>query len=186
MSERHNPVTTDVLETFDEVRDRILARLEGLSDAEYLWEPVPDCLSVRVGADGSARADDRPRGGTGLAPFSTIAWRMWHIGSDCLRGYGRFFGETPAPGTDPQVWPATAAEATAVLADDFARFRSQVASLGDDRLLAPMGPLGGPYGHESHLLLTTHAIDETAHHGGEIALLRDLRAHGLGAHAPTR
>jgi hypothetical protein len=34
-------------------------------------------------------------------------------------------------------------------------------------------------------MLSTHAIDETAHHGGEIALLRDLLAHGLGAHRPT-
>lgn len=179
MTERHNPVTADVLETFGEVRDRLLARLDGLTDAEYTWEPVPGCLSVRVGPDGSARADDRPRGGTDQAPFSTIAWRMWHVGADCLRGYGRFFGETPAPGTDPQLWPVTAKEAIVALAEDFDRFTAHVASLGDERLLAPMGPLAGPYAHESHLLLATHAIDETAHHGGEIALLRDLHAHGL-------
>ncbi|WP_042422463.1 DinB family protein [Streptacidiphilus anmyonensis] len=180
MSERPNPVTDGVLMTFDEVRDRFLARLEGMTDAAYLWEPVPDCLSVSVGADGLSRADDRPEGSTGRAPFATIAWRAWHIGSDCLRGYGRFFGEEPGTGAERQLWPATAKESIAALAEDFARFRAHVVSLGDVRLVAPMGPVAGPYAEDSYLALTTHAIDECAHHGAEIALLLDLCAHGLG------
>jgi hypothetical protein len=41
-----------------------------------------------------------------------------------------------------------------------------------------MGELGGQFGHESYLLLALHALDEVAHHGGEIGVLRDLYAHG--------
>ena len=179
MSERQNPVTSDVLMILDEVRDRLLARLEGMSDAEYLWEPVPDCLTVRVGADGVARADERPGAATGQPPFATIAWRAWHIGSDCLRGYHRLFGEAPIPAAARQLWPATAQAGVAALAEDIAGFRARVAALGDTRLLAPMGPSAAPYAADSFLALATHAIDETAHHGAEIALLRDLHAHGL-------
>ncbi|RAG83126.1 DinB family protein [Streptacidiphilus pinicola] len=180
MSARQNPVTSDVLMTFDEVRDRLLARLEGMSDAEYLWEPVADCLTVRVGPDGAAHADERPHGTSGQAPFATIAWRAWHIGSDCLRGYARLFGEPPIPPAARQLWPATAKAGVAALAEDIAAFRARVAALGDTRLLAPMGPPAAPYDADSFLALATHAIDETAHHGAEIALLRDLHAHGLG------
>lgn len=179
MSMRQDPVTSDVLTTFDEVRDRLMTRLAGLSDAEYLWEPVPDCLTVRVGPDGVVRADDRPGEVAGRAPFATIAWRAWHIGSDCLRGYRRFFGEVSVPAAQAQLWPVTAEQGVAALAEDLAGFRARIASLGDARLIAPMGPPAAPYDADSFLALATHAIDETAHHGAEIALLRDLRAHGM-------
>ena len=38
----------------DEVVARLRQRLEGLSDDEYLWEPVPGCWTVH--RDGSAGA----------------------------------------------------------------------------------------------------------------------------------
>ncbi|MFI5554615.1 DinB family protein [Streptomyces sp. NPDC051738] len=34
-------------EQFDCARERAQVRLTGLSDEEYLWEPVPDCWSIR-------------------------------------------------------------------------------------------------------------------------------------------
>lgn len=36
-----------LLDQFDCVRERAQVRLEGLGDEEYLWEPVPDCWSIR-------------------------------------------------------------------------------------------------------------------------------------------
>jgi len=142
------PVTRDLLATFDDVRSRTLARLEGLTDAEYLWEPVASCMTLRAAADGVFRADPRPPHDAHPAPFTTIAWRIWHIGADCLRGYGRFFDDEPQ---------------------------------GGDRLRQPMGPRAGAYSHESYLLLALHALDETAHHGAELGVLRDLY---LAAGAP--
>ncbi|URN18441.1 MULTISPECIES: DinB family protein [Streptomyces] len=175
------PVTRDLLETFDEVCSRILARLDGLTDAEYLWEPATPCRTVRAGADGVFRADPRPTGAPRPAPFTTIAWRTWHIGADCLRGYGRFFGDRQQGDDERHRWPGTAVEGVRAMVGDWTRFRSRVGSLGDDRLLEPMGSRAGVYGHESYLLLALHALDEVAHHGAELGVLRDLHLHGFTA-----
>lgn len=174
------PVTSDVLQTFEDVRSRTFVRLDGLTDAEYLWEPVASCMTLRPDADGVFRADPRPPRGTNPAPFTTIGWRVWHVGADCLRGYGRFFtGEAPAG--DRHVWPGTAKEGVELLAEEWERFRGHVESLGDDRLVQPMGDeLGGDFGHESYLLLALHALDEAAHHCAELGVIRDLYLHGLG------
>ena len=186
------PVTHDLLETLDEVRNRTLARLDGLTDAEYLWEPVAACMTLRVAADGSFRADRRPEDESDgenesedenevrPAPFTTIGWRVWHIGADCLRSYGRFFGDETLGG-DLQLWPGTAAEGVELMGRDWSRFRSQVESLGDDGLLQPLGPRAGAYGHETYLLLALHALDEVAHHGAELGVLRDLYQHSFKA-----
>ncbi|MHA6762582.1 DinB family protein [Streptacidiphilus sp. PAMC 29251] len=179
------PVTRDVLTTFDDVRDRTLARLEGLSDAEYLWEPVGGCLTVRASEDGAFRADPGPEPDVVPAPFTTIGWRIWHIGADCLRSYGRFFGDGPG-GDDIHRWPGTAAEGVQALAEDWSVFRARIdslGSLGDDHLLQPMGPRAGAYSQDSYLLLALHALDEAAHHGAEIGVLRDLYLHGGQASA---
>jgi DinB family protein len=175
----HDPVTRDLLQTLDEVRTRILARLDGLSDTEHLWEPVASCLTVRAGADGKFRADPRPGKGHLPAPFTTIAWRMWHIGADCLRGYGRFFPGGSPQGEDRHRWPGTASEGVQMLTEDWDQFRAHVESLGDGRLLQPMGPRAGAFAHESYLLLALHALDEAAHHGAELGVLRDLWLHGF-------
>lgn len=170
------PVTRDLLETFDDVRSRTLARLDGLTDAEYLWEPVASCLTLRTAADGVVRADPRPAPDVLPAPFTTIGWRIWHIGADCLRGYGRFFEDEFEAG-DRHLWPGSATEGIRMLADDWSLFRARVESLGDERLLQPMGPRAGAYSHESYLLLALHALDEAAHHGAELGVLRDLYLH---------
>jgi hypothetical protein len=175
------PVTRDVLQTFEDVRSRLFARVEGLTDAEYLWEPVPGCMTLRVDEDGVFLADPRPDPEPVPAPVTTIGWRIWHIGADCLRGYGRFF--TGVDPTDVRVWPGSAKEGIEQLAEDWARFIAQVESLGDERLQQPMGELGGAFGHESYLLLALHALDEVAHHGAEIGVLRDIYLHGYVSEA---
>src|SRR4029453_8473816 len=64
---------------------RLIGRLEGLDDDEYLWELVPHCCSVRPADGGGWHADLGPRGATDTprtpAPFTTIAWRLWHLGA---------------------------------------------------------------------------------------------------------
>ena len=169
-------VTRDVLATFEDVRFRLFQRLEGLTDAEYLWEPVADALSIVPGADGVFRVPELiPEPVPGIPdPVTTIAWRIWHIGSLCLRGYvTNFFAEYGDPEYgDRDAWPGTAKEGIQALADDWGHFVSHLEALGDERLLAPMGR--GPWGQESYLKLALHALDEVAHHGGEIGLLRDL------------
>ncbi|GAA3453124.1 hypothetical protein [Dactylosporangium matsuzakiense] len=58
-------------------------RLNGLTDDEYFWEPVPGCWSVRAGADGRFRPDGVTTRKS-PAPVTTIAWRMMHIAVGCF------------------------------------------------------------------------------------------------------
>jgi hypothetical protein len=49
-----------------------------------------------------------------------------------------------------------------------------VTALGEDGVRQPLGPAWGPYADDSWAALVVHAQDELAHHGAEVALLRDL------------
>jgi hypothetical protein len=173
-----NSIAHDVLRAFDDVHARILARLVDLTDSEYLWEPVPGCWTIRAGQDGLFRADAVPETDPVPAPVTTIAWRMWHVGSDCLFGYCERFFEGERSARDPLLWPGTAREGIAALDADFVRFRAEVAAL-DEGLLGAMGPRAGRYAQDSYLALALHALDEAAHHGAELGLLRDLYLHGF-------
>ena len=172
-------VTEELLALYDYAHWRQFDRLAGLTDAEYLWEPVPGCWSVRSGDDGVVRAQwVRPE--PVPAPLTTIAWRMWHIGSGCFDGYcTHFFGDRAQE--DREQWPGSADEAIARLDREWARFRVHVAALDAEALAAPLGPKGGEYAQDSHHALVLHALDEVIHHGAEIGVLRDLyRASGGG------
>jgi hypothetical protein len=177
-----NPVNRDVLAVFEDVRHRLFERLEGLTDAEYLWEPAVDSLSIRPGVDGIFRVDkSQAESVPGMPdPVTTIAWRVWHIGNLCLRGYVIYFFEDVPELGDRHEWPGTAKDGVQALAEDWKRFVSRIAALGDKRLLEPMGLGPGDWADETYLKLALHALDEVAHHGGEIGLLRDLyRREGL-------
>ena len=165
------------MQTFEDVRSRTFARLEGITDAEYLWQPVPGCMTVRPAPDGEFRADPRPPRSADPAPVTTIAWRTWHIGADCFRGFLRFFEDVDL--ANRHAWPGTADEGVRALKDDWEKFEDRVAALGDACLLEPMGPRAGDFAHESFLLLALHALDEAAHHAAEIGLLRDLYLRDL-------
>jgi hypothetical protein len=171
-----DPVTREVLASLENVRYRLFERLEGLTDAEYLWEPVRDSLSIRPGDDGVFRVDELfPKSVPGVPdPVTTIAWRIWHIGNLCLRGYVIYFFEDVPDLGDRHEWPGTAKEGVQALAEDWEQFISRIAALGDKRLLAPT--VIGPdfWANETYLKLALHALEEVAHHGGEIAVLRDL------------
>ncbi|HZC73818.1 MAG TPA: DinB family protein [Jatrophihabitans sp.] len=158
---------------FDYVWERLRKRVEGLTTTEYLWEPVPDMWSVhdvdgRWVAD-SARPDPVP------APVTTIAWRLWHI-ADCLASYvAPHLGEWPLPG-EFRDWFGEVGPALVHLDVAHDAFRERVTALGEDGLRRELGPDWGPYEHESWAALVLHAMDEVAHHGAEVALLRDLYA----------
>ncbi|MEV4903180.1 DinB family protein [Streptomyces albidoflavus] len=172
----HNPATRDLLAIFERARSRLFGRLDGLTDAEYHWEPVGDCVGVRPGDDGVFRvATLFPEPAPGAPdPVTTIAWRIWHIGALCLRGYvTHFFDDAPEFG-DRHAWPGTADGGVRALAEDWEHFAARLASLDDARLLAPMGRGPGGWADETYQKLALHALVEVAHHGGEIGLLRDL------------
>ncbi|WP_405091639.1 DinB family protein [Micromonospora sp. NBC_01392] len=169
-------VARDFLATFERARTRLFDRLEGLTDDEYLWEPASDCVSIRLGNDGTFRVTSLfPESSPEVPdPITTIAWRVWHIGALCLRGYVmHFFEDVPEFG-DRHEWPGTAKEGVQALAEHWDHFHSRIAALSAERLLAPIGRGPGGWVDETYLKLALKALVEVTHHGGEIGLLRDL------------
>jgi hypothetical protein len=122
-------------------------RLEGLTDDEYLWEPVPS-WSVRRREESSAPT----QGGSGPyvvefgfpepdpPPFTTIAWRIAHlvVGVLAMRNASHFDG----PAADYLSWEyaGTADGALAQLDQEYATWVKGVRDLGDEGLSRPCGP----------------------------------------------
>jgi hypothetical protein len=166
-------------------------RLQGLTDDEYLWEPVAGCWSLRRGAGGRWVLDGgQPE--PAPPPVTTIAWRMMHIAVGCfVVRASTFFPEPGDP--DAAMWdprhipadlPATAAGGVAFLDRSYRRWQDNVAGLDDQRMLRRLGRKGGPYAKDPMAALVVHINREVMHHGGEICLLRDLYRGQRGAVAP--
>jgi DinB superfamily len=159
-----------LLAQMDEVYGRLAARLEGLTDAEYLWEPAPGCWTVHQDGSGAwvadyAEPDPDP------APFTTIAWRLTHL-ADCKVIYHEW-GFGPRRLTFPDLAaPATATEALARLEEGQGLLRADLAGLEDGQLDEPRLTNWGERWPAWRLLWTM--VDHDAHHGGEIGCLRDL------------
>jgi uncharacterized damage-inducible protein DinB len=170
-ADKAGTIGAELVDQLDSVYTRLVERLDGIGDAEYLWEPVSGSWSVRAGEDGVYRAeksypDPEP------APFTTIAWRLWHIGGDCLLSYSDRFFE--GKDRDVREWPGTAAGGIAALDGEWTRFRAHVTAMDDEALGSPMGPKAGRWAEHSYRALALHAMTEVIHHGAEIGLLRDL------------
>ncbi|ROR89870.1 DinB family protein [Nocardioides aurantiacus] len=161
-------------------------RLEGLSDEEYTWEPVPGCWSVRPRGRSSAPV----QAGSGAftidfafpepepSPVTTIAWRLGHVvvGALAVRNAAHF-GGAPA---DYASWEyaGTATEALEQLDDAHDRWVRGVRTLDAQALAQPCGEEG--FEHDPMAALVLHVHREVVHHGAEVCLLRDLH------HARTR
>ncbi|XTZ13540.1 DinB family protein [Micromonospora echinospora] len=165
--------------------NHLRARLDGLTDDEYLWEPTPDCWNVRprgtgtapVLAGSGAMTIDFAMPEPNPTPFTTIAWRLGHVivGVLAVRNAAHF-GRTS---TDYQSfeYAATAAEALAQLDAEYATWLAGVESLGESGLARPCGEAEGPYAEHPMAALVLHINRELIHHLAEVCLLRDLYLH---------
>jgi hypothetical protein len=163
-------------------------RLEGLTDDEYLWEPVDGCWSLRPD-DSGALVMDEARPEPVPPPVTTIAWRMTHVGRDVLGIRARAFfgpheGLEDAGMFDRRLWPdplpATADGAVAMLDAAYGHWRGAIAALTDAEFEAPLGPKGEPYDRDSMGALVLHLNREVMAHGAEICLLRDFYRASFG------
>jgi hypothetical protein len=162
-----------LLGNLDFVWSRLRERLEGLTEEEYLWEPAPGCWSVRPAPGGSWQVE-RPDPEPSPAPVTTIAWRLWHIGSECLAGYtAQGLGLWPLS-VRHREWYASPRPALAALDQAWQAFRAGLANLGEDGLWRPLGPAWEEFAEDPWVGLALHAQDELSHHGAEVAILRDL------------
>ena len=162
-------------------REQLRPRFDGLTDEEYLWEPVPGMWSIRPRGTSTAAM---PVGGGPFtldydpkadpAPVTTIAWRLGHLltGVFGMRVASHFGG--PPVAYDSYDFPAAAADALARLDEVYAAWLAGVRGLGDEALARPCGPAEGPFAQYPMASLVLHINREALHHGAEIALLRDL------------
>ncbi len=178
------PRLAPLLAQFDFARKSLAERMVGMTDDEYLWEPVPNCWSIRPRAAGPApgalelvgQGDwgrDRSPDDPDPPPFTTIAWRLAHIATFFGERASNHFGDGSF---DPMkvAWTGAAGDALALVTAEHSRWCDGVRALGEEGLFRPCGPAEGPYAEEPFLMLVLHINREFLHHAAEIMLLRDL------------
>jgi hypothetical protein len=168
MSEKH--LVSQLADQIDfHWTNQLRPRLDGLTDDEYFWCPVPNCWTVNP--DGSI---DFEYPAPEPAPFTTIAWRLAHVivGVLAMRNHSHFGG----PPADYESWPYATDAGTALrqLDDAYEKWVAGVRGLDDDELDRPCGPAEGPYADFPISTLILHINREMIHHGAEIACIRDL------------
>lgn len=158
---------------------RLRGRLEGLTDDEYFWEPVPSCWTIHADGRGDwGMVWDEP------APFTTIAWRLSHI-VDCLWAprCALWLGLEPVPREWDNRHPVTAEDAIALLERAHAVWRGYIEAMSEERLWQKQGEIAYPYHEETSAAFVLHILDELIHHGAEVGVLRDLY-RAQNAHDP--
>ncbi len=168
--------------------------LEGLTDAELHWEPVPGCWGVRPRAEpaspdaaGAGEWDidlavDRPD----PAPFTTIAWRLWHVIEGVLDGRASaHFGDGRGIDYAARRDLPGAAGTLAALGDAYERWKAGVRALGPGGLARACGPHEGPYADHPFGALVLHINREVIHHLAEVLALRDLYRAADGQTLPA-
>ena len=154
-----------------EAHEGIRQRVEGLTDDEFFWEPVPECWTVRRRADGRWTVDYPEPPHPDPPPFTTIGWRLVHV-AECKVMYHEYaFG--PATLTFPEIDSAhTAATAIAQLDAGHVLLLRDLAKLADGDLEREVMTNWGEHWPAARIFWTM--IDHDLHHGSEIGVLRDL------------
>jgi DinB superfamily len=157
---------------WDRSCERLLQRLDGLTDDEYRWEPIAGSWNVR-------RSDTSPSGWTvdypqvhpDPPPFTTIAWRLLHISDGNTIYWEHSFG----PGIR-NFWDLAphgdAVSAIEYLAESQGPVTATLAEMDDDRL-DDMRPTHFGVEWPARRVFTV-LVDEQVHHGAEVGVLRDL------------
>jgi DinB superfamily len=167
----------------DEAYRMIRDRVDGLDDAEFWWEPAPDCWTIRQRPDGRWAADyavpdPEP------APVTTIGWRLVHVG-ECKIMYHEY-----AFGAGKLTWPEIdsahdASAAIAQLEEGHALLVADLHALASDALERPVLTNWGEEWPAWRVFWTM--IHHDVHHGAEIGALRDLyRANDVALHGRGR
>jgi hypothetical protein len=164
---------------------QIRARLEGLTDEEYFWSPVPDAWTVRP------RTGPEQIGGGDFVidfaypepeppPFTTIAWRLGHVIVGVLAARNAAHFGAPEASYFTWEYAGTAAAALEQLQTQLDGWLAGVRGLGEKGLREPVGEKE-PYPDAPMADLVLHIHRELIHHLSEVSLLRDLYAHMNGA-----
>lgn len=142
----------DVLDLLDYVWERLQQRMDGLSEAEWVWRPAETEAEI------------------------SIRWRLEHITELLTAQRNWTWLGLSAPDVESTTIPAqSAASVRSSMATAYDAFRS-ILTDGSVDLAAAMGPVAGQLGSRTRRSFVLHIADELIHHGAEAALLRDLYA----------
>lgn len=147
-------------------------RMIGLTDEEFLWEPVADVWTVHPGKDGGAPSVD-PHVHADPAPFTTIAWRMYHMTDFFTRRWVNHFGDPESDVLEAPV-ALSSAEAMENLRFAYERWKDALVHMPEERLGSRTGEAEGPYAEYPFATLVLHISREFIHHAAECCLIRDL------------
>jgi hypothetical protein len=166
-------------------------RLDGLTDDEYFWQPVPGCWTPSRRGESAAPISlgegeftmDYASPPHEREPVTTIAWRLAHLidvfGLPSASHFDDARANHPAAN-----YPGTAEAALRRLDQGHDAWVSDLRSLGAAGLARPQGALAPQqYADAPMARRIMHIHREVIHHGAEICLLRDLylwKADGKG------
>lgn len=175
-----------LLSQYDFGVESLLGRVQGMTDDEYLWEPVEGCWSIRrrgddrgvrlLGKGDWALEQDRIPPDEPNPPFTTIAWRMAHL-STWLTIRADWTIGTKSLGIDDIEMPFSALSGIDALKSSTAYWREALTTATTDADLDRVGRSSYPGGLDPTLPfieIVWWVNKELIHHGAEIALLRDL------------
>ncbi|HEV8545256.1 MAG TPA: DinB family protein [Candidatus Limnocylindrales bacterium] len=176
------PRLAPFLAQWDYIVEVLLERLEGLTDAEYLWEPAPRVWTVRE-VDGRAVPDAEVWAPTGAAgtPPRTLAWSIGHLGAGSLTRADYLVGSHSLKNGD-LTWPMTADAGVTFMRDGLTAWRTGLGQMTDTDL-DTVGRSAYPHGLDPTLPLIEivwWVNKELVFHAGEIWFVRDLYAAGKG------
>jgi hypothetical protein len=144
--------------------------LDSLTEEEFLWEPVPNCWTLRRMPDGRwgydyAIPDPVP------SPFTTIAWRLNNVSTSKVMYHEYAFGSRTLTFPDLEI-PNTVAGQIALLEEGQALLVEDLRGLTDADLEEPRLTNWGEEWSTWRIFWTL--IHHDIWHGGEIGALRDL------------
>ncbi|MEV6521732.1 DinB family protein [Longispora sp. NPDC051575] len=170
-------------------RHQLRPRLDGLTDDEYFWQPVPGCWTISRRGETSAPISlgageftmDYAEPPRVPEPVTTIAWRLAHITVGFAVDNASHFGGPPTASSTFR-YAGTSEEALRQLDDAYAMWVDGVRGLGAAGLARPQGPSQPPeFADEPMAKLILFTNTEVIHHGAEICLLRDLYLRNTAA-----
>jgi hypothetical protein len=166
------------------------ARMDGLTDDEFLWEPVAGMWSLRKRGEAATSAAYGPGDWVidheRIDPFapgppSTIAWRIGHLVSGLAGRWEWTFGARSADPKELIEFSPHATTALSELSFQVERWIAAIDSMTDEQLDVP-GFGQYPMGLDPQIPfigILWWVNREFIHHMAEVALLRDLYRAGL-------
>lgn len=159
-----------LITTMDQAYGRLQARVDGLTDDEFFWQPVPKSWTIYEDKPGHwtyhyAIPDPDP------APMTTVGWQLVHLGTCKVMYHEWAYGAARLTFPELDI-PHTPASAIALLDEGHRLLRHDLQSTSESELDGPRKTNWGEIWPAWKIFWAM--IDHDALHSGMIGHLRDL------------